>query len=542
MAIVPDQVSSSTEHSRKLLLYFWGAVALLCIVAVIMRLYNLNAPFDRDGYDEGVYWQSLRAMQAGGGLYRTIFYSQPPAFLLTTFPTYILLGGTLWSARFAIALVSLLAFPGAYLLGRSLVGRTGALVALLLLIINPFSLAESQIIQAEASSVAFTFLAIGFAFQWWRQPDGWRGACWAALSGASLVVSILCKLLCVSTLVPLALLMLARIWQIRRKQPGTGKGSWLPILAGVGGALLVALLLLLPFAGAFRGFWNSVVTFHQAAGAIKIPQATGGAESGTIYGNLHQMAPALLSPLTLLAIYGAVTALARRDWRVIPLLAWLCATLALLATFHPLFSHHIIALEPPLIALAVLSVARSVSYKKGLADLRKLGITPAWIVRIATVLVVFASFLNLWQDVQYYRATNPTDMSSAILSPWSGLQPFSALSSSRTADFWQRDLRVANDLRHAITRDQWVITDAQFIAGLADRDTPPALVDTSTVRIDTNYVTLADLEQAASNPRVHAILFYTDRLYTELPEFPVWVAQHFRLLRDYGPKQKLWVR
>jgi len=33
-----------------------------------MRLYDLGAPFDRDGYDEGVYWQSLRAIAAGGRL------------------------------------------------------------------------------------------------------------------------------------------------------------------------------------------------------------------------------------------------------------------------------------------------------------------------------------------------------------------------------------------------------------------------------------------------------------------------------------------
>lgn len=537
MSIVPDRVDSSSERSRKLHLLFWGAVALLFIAAVIMRLYSLNAPFDRDGYDEGVYWQSLRAMQAGGSLYRTIFYSQPPAFLLTTFPIYILFGGTLWSARLAIALVSLLAFPGAYLLGKALAGRVGALVALLLLVINPFFLAESQIIQAEASSVAFTFLAIGFAFQWWRQPEGWRGVCWAALSGAALVVSILAKLLCISILVPVLLLMLARIWQIWRKQPGTGGRSWLPILAGIGGALLAALVLLLPFAGSFQDFWSSVVTFHQAAGK---------ALPGTIAGNLSKLKPVLLSPLTLVAVYGTLAALLRKDWRVLPLLAWLLATLALLATFHPLFTHHMIALEPPLIALALLSVAGRASYKTAFSSLSQPGFalerTIPWIGRVAALLVLFTSFLGFWQDIQYYRATNATDVSIAVLNPWSGLRPFSARGSSSTAHPWQGDLRVADDLRHALTREQWVVTDAQFIAGLADRDTPPAVVDTSNVRIDTGYVTLAQLEQITSDPRVRAVLFYTDRLYWQLPAFRTWVAQHFRLLHNYGPRQELWVR
>jgi len=537
MSVLSDHVYSSSERSRRVLLLFWGAVALLFIAAVIMRLYNLAAPFDRDGYDEGVYWQSLRAMGAGGSLYHTIFYSQPPAFLLTAFPTYALFGGTLWSARFAIVLVSLLAFPGAYLLGKTLAGRAGALTALLLLVINPFFLAESQIIQAEASSVAFTFLAIGCAFQWWRQPEGWRGACWAALTGASLVVSVLCKLLCISILVPVLLLMLARIWQIRRKQPGTGGRDWLPILAGIGGALLAALLLLLPFTGSFQEFWNSVVTFHQAAGR---------AMPGTIAGNLSELGPALLSPLTIVAAYGTLTAIVRNDWRVLPLLAWLLTTVALLATFHPLFTHHMIALEPPLVALAVLSVAGRASYKTAFSSLSQLGFVPEktvpWIGRVAALLVLCTSFLGLWQDLQYYRATTAADLSVAVLSPWSALQPFSASGPSGTGSAWQANLRVASDLRHAITQEQWVITDAQFIAGLADRDTPPALVDTSGVRIDTGYVTLAQLEQIAANPRVHAVLFYTDRLYEGPRAFLTWVAQHFRLLRSYGPGQELWVR
>jgi 4-amino-4-deoxy-L-arabinose transferase-like glycosyltransferase len=538
MTIVTDRVNNPVVRGvRWRPVLFWGMVLLLLVAAVIMRLYRLDAPFDRDGYDEGVYWQTLRAMQAGGSLYHTIFYSQPPAFLLTAFPLSILFGGTLWSARFAIALISLLALPGAYLLGRSLAGRAGALTALLLLTINPFFLAESQIIQAEAPSVAFTLLALGFAFQWWRQPEGWRGACWAALAGAALVVSILSKLLCISTIVPLVLLLLARAWQIWRGWPGTGRQSWLPILAGIGGALLAALALLLPFVGSFQDFWQGVITFHQAAGK---------AMPGTTADNLYQMLPALLSPLALIAVYGTITSFLRKDWLVLPLLAWLLVTLTLLATFHPLFGHHLIVLEPPLIALAVLGVAGRTSYKVAAPGLSRLGCAPGqvvpWIVRVAVLLVLFTSFLGCWQDMQYYRATNATEVSGAIQSPWSGLQPHAFWDAPGATNPWQGDLRVANDLRRAITREQWVVTDAQFIAGLADRDTPPALVDTSRVRISTGYVTLAQLEQITSEPRVHAVLFYTDRLYDELPDFLVWVAQHFHLLHDYGPGQELWVR
>lgn len=529
MSLSPDHVENMTESSRPVdkqpgvaraqrwAPLFWLALVLLLVAAVLTRLYHLDAPFDRDGYDEGVYWQSLRALLAGSSLYHTIFYSQPPAFLLSIFPAFAAFGGTLWSARFSIALVSLLGVPGALLLGKTLAGRLGMLVALLLLVVNPVFLAESQIIQAEAPSVAFTFLAMGFVLLWWQNPDGWRGALWAALTSITLVVSILCKLLCVSTLVPVVLFMGARIWQIVRKQPGMSCRSLLPLLTGIVVALLTVLAFVLPFAGSFPALWNSVVTFHEVAARV---------QPGTLRGNLHQMEPTLFSLLTLTAAYGSLVALLRRDWRVLPLLAWLLATVALLLLQHPLFNHHLIALEPPLIALAVLGVIRSAEYKAALSrltiltreDLPKFA---PLIPVLALLLILLTSALNVWQDVHNYSAVNTTSASASV----------------------QQDQRVASDLRQAIAPDQWVITDGQFIAGLAGRSTPPSLVDTSTVRITSGYVTLAQLEEVAANPRVHAILFYTGRF--SLPGvsgFHAWVAQHFHLLATCRSGQELWVR
>jgi hypothetical protein len=107
----------------------------------------------------------------------------------------------------------------------------------------------------------------------------------------------------------------------------------------------------------------------------------------------------------------------------------------------------------------------------------------------------------------------------------------------------QQALRVASDLRKAVGPNQWVVTDSQFIAGLADRDTPPQLVDTSSVRLLTGFVTLSQLEQITLNPRVHAVLFYTGRLAV-IPsaDYYNWVTEHFHLYKRYSDGQELWVR
>src|SRR6266568_948180 len=163
-------------------IFMWVVPLALLAIAIYMRLYNLGQPFDHDGYDEGVYWQSLRAMGAGHTLYSQIFYSQPPFFLLSTYPVFALFGGTLWSARFGIALVSLIGLPGAFLMGKALSGRIGAITAMLLLVLDPLYLSMSQKIEAEVSSAAFSFLAVGAAYLWWENPDGPGGLYLAALS------------------------------------------------------------------------------------------------------------------------------------------------------------------------------------------------------------------------------------------------------------------------------------------------------------------------------------------------------------------------
>src|SRR5438105_4198656 len=70
--------TQKTEQVRRAnwqAILFWGIVIALFAAAIAMRLYQLGLPFDRDSYDEGVYWQSLRAMGGGHTLYQEIFYS-----------------------------------------------------------------------------------------------------------------------------------------------------------------------------------------------------------------------------------------------------------------------------------------------------------------------------------------------------------------------------------------------------------------------------------------------------------------------------------
>ncbi len=372
---------------------------------------------------------------------------------------------------------------------------------------NPLYLKESQTIQAEAPSAALSLLAVGLVYLWWERPDDIMGLCLAVLSALALALSLLSKLLVLPTLVPIGLLMLARCWQILQQAPETRLRSARSLIAGIVVFIIASALLILPFAASFQQFWQDVVTFHTVAGTTF--KASQSANPGLI-------ANMLLSLTTLAALYGTVVAFFRRDWRVLPLLAWFLVTLFILWGYVPLFSHHLVALVPPLIALAVMGIGPVPHIA---VDKKSMLNSGAILSLLALTLILVASVLNGRDIVQYYRAQQQL---------------------SNTAS--QQQNKLIKDLQATTKPGQLVVTDAQFIAALADRNTPSSLVDTSTVRIGTGYVTYQQLVQAAQQPQVHAVLFYTGRLAREVPAFHTWVSQHFHLTKRYASGKELWIK
>jgi 4-amino-4-deoxy-L-arabinose transferase-like glycosyltransferase len=487
-------------------LLFVGLVLVLFAVGLWLRLHDLGVQFDRDSYDEGVYWQTLRAMSEGHALYQQVFYSQPPIFMFATFPIYALFGQTIWAARLGIVLLSLLGLLGALLLGNALRGRVGAIAALLLLVANPLYLAQSQTLQAEAPCVALELLAVSLAYLWWKQPEGWRGMCLAALSTIALVLSIMSKLFGLAALVPVGLLALARLWQILRQPPARRWQAAASLLAGIAAFIIATAAVLLPFAGSWQQFLQQVVSFHVAAGhALKATQVN---NSSIIRGGLTSL-------LTLAALYGTIVALLRRDWRVIPLLGWLLVTLYLLWDEIPLFPHHLVILVAPLISLAIMGITPF--------SLKLSQVTWRWQVAtlIALILIVVVSGLDLRDSRSYLRTAHGHNM-AASSSP---------------------QQQVVKDLQTYTQPGQLVITDGQFVVALAGRSTPPELVDTSSVHTRSGYLTAQQLITQAAQPQVHAILFYTGRLrLPQLAPFATWATTHYRLVRNYGNGNGLWIK
>jgi hypothetical protein len=139
-------------------------------------------------------------------------------------------------------------------------------------------------------------------------------------------------------------------------------------------------------------------------------------------------------------------------------------------------------------------------------------------------LVCVAAFTSLWQSVDQNRFrvdTNP---------------PPPAL---------QRQM--AGVLHDKTQPGELVVTDGQYIAGLADRSVPGQLVDTSSVRIatgaiDPRYFSLRSLEDITVRDHVRTVLFATGRLDGVLQGFRLWVEQRYRLIARFGGKDALYQR
>src|SRR3984893_19477020 len=78
----------------------------------------------RVGDDEGVYWQSLRALARGEPLFSSVFASQPPGFYYAFLPFYGF-AHSLTGLRVGVLLFGLVGLAATYVGARLLAGDVG---------------------------------------------------------------------------------------------------------------------------------------------------------------------------------------------------------------------------------------------------------------------------------------------------------------------------------------------------------------------------------------------------------------------------------
>jgi len=430
-------------------------------------------------YDEGVYWQSVRALARNEPLFRSVFASQPPIFYEALLPFYRV-GHSLISLRLTVLMLGIIGLAATYAVGRLLAGPVAGLVAVVLAATSPLYLHQSAMVQADGPAVAIGMLAVALALGAVR-ADGRSRDALAVAAGLALSLSIGTKLLGVVALIPIALVIVAA---------PRGRGR---LIAGafVGGVLGMVLALL-PALFSPRAAFDQLVLSHLRAG--ESTQADLGSSLKLLL--LHREVP-----LELLAAVGVALASLRRDRAIIMPLAWTAASVLAVLFYHPLFAHH----------LVMLSLAFALVAAVGLRNLPSFGSRGTVLAAGLVVATASAGAYVAFRDVQL--ALTP-DLHDAEMT--AAVQAI-----SRPGEYW--------------------ISDNPFAVAAADRDIPGPLVDTSGPRTHAGLLTVADLEAARVHYDVRWLLVDSFRL-DAVPGFRVWLDGHFHAVQNLGGRAVIYKR
>lgn len=495
-------------------------LGLLFVVALVLRLWPIGS-YSTD-YDEGVYWQSLRALAQGHTLFSQIFSSQPPFFLLCLYPFYLLFGQTLVAARLGVVVYSLVGLIALYFAARAIAGSWAGVVAAALLAVVPSYLTGSFTLQAEVPALTFEMACVTMAVTA-MQRTGRQRRIFACLSGVALGLGVMTKLFDVVALAPAILYLGQPFFQAftdddgRLRRP-TGQDVWASmraVLPDVGifvvGSVAACALVLIPFAGQLGDLYDQAVKFHVAAG-----HAVNRGLSYNVKLLVHAQGEYFL---ILLALAAVVIGIWRRAWQIVPPLLWAALSFGLLLQQQPLFDHHLELLSPPLALLGAMVIPLFVSAKNDAGHVFQFKQTAlafsADVARIAVVCVALMALANL---------------GAGILDARQAAQP---IPDARR--------QIASALRAETLPQDQVVTDDQYIAGLADRTVLPQLVDTSEVRIASGYLTAQQLEAVITKADARVILFASGR-FDHVPGFRRWVREHYSQAIDFGGGHTLYIK
>jgi 4-amino-4-deoxy-L-arabinose transferase-like glycosyltransferase len=314
----------------------------------------------------------------------------------------------------------------------------------------------------QADAPAMALALLAMALGVQARVGGRGGALAATAAGALLALGVLVK--------PLAGTAGAGLLLALWMAPLPGRERIRNLALAAGGGLLAAGAVLLPFLPVWSELWRQSVGLHFVARASSL----GGID-------IHNSLPE--APLLAAGVAGLLVALRRAPQLALVVGSWAAASALMLAVQRPLWPHHLVALTAPLSLLA-----------GGLANLAPP--FDARRLRLAVVaLLVVLSFLGAWR-VQLGQMSD-----SSFGTAQAGLQA-------------------------ATSPSALVITDDQYLAALAGRNTPPQLVDTSLVRVTSGDINSERVEAIAQRSGARAFLFSTGRL-AKLPGLEDWVRLNY---------------
>ncbi len=387
-------------------------------------------------YDEGVYLGSIFDLQAGQQLGTDVVAAQPPGFYAGLRIASFVFGDTVQGVRIGVLAAFALGAIGAFLIGRSLGGRVGGLLAVTLVGLAPPVPLFAVRVLADLPSIWLMLLALGLGAVAPAGPRLQRAT--ACGGGAVLGVAMLVKPTAAIGIIPLAIL-LSRRPDRRRALP------W-----AFGGLAVSVVVFLLAYRTELRALWSTVVEYRRRAS--ELPNLL---SANDVFEQILN-ARAAFTWIVVLAIAILVSvAVRRRSLRpfvplVVPAVLLALALIAIV-TYKPLHENHVVLLSEVLAIGAATSLGLTVPM---------LGRRTGLVVLVAASVLVAGTYMQARARVA--REYAPVEAEITAL---------------------------AARLAAVTDPGSLVVSDQPIVPYLAHRETPGQLVDTAALRFATRTLT-----------------------------------------------------
>jgi len=464
--------SLGTDRRRALI-----AAALILALASFLRLYHIGWSFSSNGVDEGIMLERSLMVSHGYQLYSDIPSDQAPL----AFYVGALLDGNVLALRSFVAVLSILAIAVSMIAAKRLTGNNGMLITGLLLAVDFALLRESRLFSLDAISSSFLALSLLPFLVYVR--SGSRAMLLA--SGLMIGLSTSSKLLGVLGLLGMLLFM---ILEMRSKsEPKRRKVLDIIMLVAISAIPVALFMVALGPRDMIRG-----MVFDQGHRSFEIGLKL------SILG-FFAVNIAYLLPLVN----------ARSMWKERPEYRFLLAlSFVLLAfmVFQPLtFLHHLVMLSPPFAILAGAFISSAFEHKKKSSET----IIKSVVTKRA---VVSANQIIAMAVIGILVST--------------GLGAYGLAAQGRPIQE-----HYARLIQQHSSPTQWVVSGDPLMVSLADRLTPPGLVNVAYRQYPD--LTEQELESEIINYSV-TVVVVCYRL-NDMPGLPGFLTDHDYHLLPFQP-------
>lgn len=469
----------------------WLVGALLLIGYVALFVSRLDFLTWHD--DEAVLVLTGQAVAEGRALYREIWYNYPPGFALYLGAFFRVFGDDLSVGRWAVFAWGLTALGGVAALGCHLRSRWAGVCAALLLATAPHFVALSSAVMTEVPAFAAATWGVWAAL---RYSVCDRRRHWLIASGAFCSVAICLK----PTALPSALVPAIAVMMVE----ASGRARWKAGLAlALAMALPMGLAVLTQHPRAFAAQFVGTYLESQNAFVADL-RANGRAIAQYLIHDKYG-----LSHVSLVALggFGAWSAWSRHRQGIALLTVWLAATLLQLLLHTPLYRHHLLALLPPLAALAGVGLATL---------LTELSSRSGWIVAPLCLLLG-------WTAIELRD------------SAWTSL----ATVTQAEADHLDLTQEAIAWVQEHTEPDAAILTDGHIIAIRGERRVPLESINLSRMRIKTGGLSDQRMIDVARRERPAAIIFWEKKL-DSLDDFATWVSCHYTVAKTYDDRRRIY--